>query len=78
MEKFSGKRGHQKIEPLRVSYALGEVSIGGLWGWNHGTDVQKCGGKKKNPTPEMQPHREDQDNWAEEEAILYLKRKFST
>ena len=35
-------------------------------------------GKKKIPTPEMQPHREDQDNWAEEEAILYLKRKFST
>ena len=33
---------------------------------------------KKTPTPEMQPHRGDQDNWTEEEAILHLKRKFST
>lgn len=56
----------------------GEVGKGDLWEWNHGRDVDKCGGKKKEKTPtaEIQPHRGDQDNWAEEEAILYLKRNF--
>ena len=32
--------------------------------------------KEKTPTGEIQPHRGNQDNWAEEEAILYLKRNF--
>lgn len=32
---------------------------------------------KKIPTPEMQPHRGNQDYWTEEEAILYLKRKLA-